>query len=230
MEPDVAKVKQDRIQRTSPWIKMVVAVLVLIAFGVVLVTNRLLTERFTETTRNRAELRLALYSGNMISELQRTSVVPLLLSRDPAISEALSKGDFSRTTARLVQVQADIGVASILLVDNTGRTVGATNRNLLGTNYRAASFFIQAQRSQDTVFSSSVRPGGGYEFTYSQAINGDGRLLGVIVVAVDLMKYERAWAGLQDVVLVTDSEGVVILATEPRWRGSLLDDAISSTG
>ena len=220
--------KPDRIQRASPWIKLVVAGLVFIAIGVVLVTNRFLTERFTETTRNKAELRLALYSGNMISELQRTSVVPLLLSRDPAISESLSKGDFSRTTARLVQVQADIGVASILLVDNTGRTVGATNRNLLGTNYRAASFFMDAQRSMETVFSSSVKPGGAYEFTYSQAIMADGRLLGVIAVSVDLMKFERAWAGLQDVVLVTNSEGTVILSTEPRWRGRLIDEAISS--
>ena len=214
--------------RTSPWLKLAVAALVFLAIGVVLVSNRYLSERFAETTRNRAELRLALYSGNMISELQRTSVVPLLLSRDPAISEALIKADFSRTTQRLIQVQADIGVASIVLLDNTGRTVGATNRNLLGTNYRAMNFFVDAQRSMETVFSSSSRAGGGYEFTYSQAIQVDGQLLGVIVVAVDLMKYERAWAGLQDVVLVTNSEGTVILATEPRWRGQLLEEALTA--
>ena len=219
--------KPDRIQRSSPWIKLAVAALVFVGIGVVLVTNRLLTERFTETTRNRAELRLALYSGNMISELQRTSVVPLLLSRDPAISEALSKGDYSRTSQRLIQVQADIGVASILLLGTDGRTVGATNRNLLGTNYRNQAFFIDAQRSAETVFSSSPRAGGGYEFTYSQVIMSDGKSLGVIVVAVDLMKYERAWAGLQDVVMVANSEDTIILATDPRWRGLNLDDAIT---
>ncbi len=54
-----------------------VALLVLLAIGVVLVTNHWLSDRFTESTRNRAELRLALYSGNMLSELQRTSLVPL---------------------------------------------------------------------------------------------------------------------------------------------------------
>jgi two-component system, NtrC family, C4-dicarboxylate transport sensor histidine kinase DctB len=219
--------KTERISRTSPWLKLVVAALVFVAIGVVLVTNRFLTESFTETTRNRAELRLALYSGNMISELQRTSVVPLLLSRDPAISQALMKGNFAFTSQRLIQVQSDIGVASIILLDSGGRTVGATNRNLLGTNFRAMSFFLDAQRSMETVFSFSKRDGGGYEFTYSQAIKADGQLLGVIVVAVDLMKYERAWSGLQDVALVTNSEGTVILATEPRWRGQQLDEVIS---
>jgi two-component system C4-dicarboxylate transport sensor histidine kinase DctB len=225
--PLTSTTKPERIQRSSPWVKLAVAALVFVAIGVVLVTNRLLTERFTETTRNRAELRLALFSGNMISELQRTSVVPLLLSLDPAISQALSKGDFSRTSQRLIQVQANIGVASILLLDTSGRTVAATNRNLLGSNYRSQSFFLDAQRSSDTVFSSSKRAGGGYEFTYSQVIMAEGKSLGVIVVAVDLMKFERAWAGLQDVVMVANSEDTIILATEPRWRGLKLDDAIA---
>ncbi len=219
--------KSDRISRTSPWLKLTVAALIFLAIGVVLTTNRYLTESFTETTRNRAVLRLALYSGNMISELQRTSVVPLLLSRDSAISQALKKGDFSLTTQRLIQVQADIGVASIRLLDREGRTVGATNRYLLGTNYRAMDFFQNALGALDTVFSSSQRAGGGFDFTYSQSILVDGEVLGVIVVSVDLMKYERAWDGLQDVVLVSNSEGMVVLATEPRWRGQLIDDAIA---
>ena len=223
-----ASPKPDRIQRTSPWIKLTVLVLVLVAAGVVLVTNRWLSDRFTETTRNRAELRLALYAGNMVSELQRTSVVPLLLSRDPEISDALKKNDFSRTTERLIQVQDEIGVASILLLDNGGRTVGATNRNILGTNYSDQAFYIDARRSPDTVFSASSRPGGGFDFTYSQAVMADGKLMGIIVVAVDLMKYERAWAGLQDVVLVTNSEGTVVLATEPHWRGLTLEQALAA--
>lgn len=214
--------RSDRAPRTSPWLKIAVALLILVAVGVVLITNRLLTDRFTETTRTRADLRVALYSGNMISELQRTSVVPLLLSRDPAISEALRKGDFSRTTQRLIQIQADIGVASILLLNVDGRVVGATNRYLLGSKYGDRSFFTEPKLRTDTVFSSTERPGGGFEFTYSQAIRFDGQVLGVIVVAVDLMKYERAWAGLQDVVLVTDASGTVILATEPRWRGKTI--------
>lgn len=220
--------RPERNPRGALWIKVVVALLIVVAVTVVVITNRWLTERFTETTRNKAELRLALYGGNVVSELQRTSVVPLLLSRDPAISEALIKGDFSRTTQRLVQVQADIGVASILLLDNTGRTVGATNRNLLGTNYRSAEFYVAAARSMDTVFSATQREGGGFQFTYSQEVFAEGKPMGVIVVAVDLMKFERAWAALQDVVLVTDSQGRVILSTEPRWRGQPLEEAIAT--
>ncbi|WGV16444.1 sensor histidine kinase [Fuscovulum ytuae] len=207
--------------------KLVIALLVLVAIGVVLVTNRWLSERFTETTRNRAELRLALYSGNMVSELQRTSVVPLLLAGDPALIEALRNRSFADTSQKLIRVQSEIGVASILLIDADARTVGATNRNLLGTNHRGSPYFIEAQRNKDTVFTAQAREGGGFDFTYSRSVLVDGRFAGVIVVAVDLMKYERAWAGLQDAVMVTDSEGTVILATEPRWRGLPMAEALA---
>jgi two-component system C4-dicarboxylate transport sensor histidine kinase DctB len=214
--------------RISWRLKLVAGLFVLLAVGIVLVTNRWLSERFTETTRNRAELRLALYSGNMVSELQRTSVVPLLLSGDPALVDALATGNFASTSQKLIAVQSEIGVASILLIDRDGRTVGATNRSLIGTNHRNTAYFVEAQRTKDTVFTAQAREGGGFDFTYSRALPVDGRPGGVIVVAVDLMKYERAWAGLQDAVLVTDSAGTVILATEPRWRGLPLEEAMAA--
>lgn len=216
---------------TVSWrMRLAVVLLLLIAAGTVLTTNRWLSERFTETTRNRAELRIALYSGNIMSEMQRTSVVPLLLAADPAIRDALLRGAFPDTTLRLMQVQEEIGVAAIMLLDRDGRTVGATNRNLLGSIHRDRSYFFEAQRSNETIFATEPREGGGFDFSYSRAIMSEGRLLGVIVVGVDLMKHERAWAGLQDDVVVSDSEGTVLLATQPAWRGKPVDQALTSAG
>ena len=160
----------DTPQLSNWWLRLAAGLLILLAVAVVLVTNRWLSERFTETTRNRAELRLALYSGNMLSELQRTSVVPLLLVDDPAIRDALLKGSFTDTTLRLIKVQQEIGVASILLLDIDGRAVGATDRNLLGSNHSSATYFVDAQRSKDTVFSATPRDGGGYDFTSSRVL------------------------------------------------------------
>lgn len=76
-------------------VKIAVVAIIVVAVAVVLVTNRWMSERFTESTRSRAELRLALYSGNMLTELQRTSVVPLLLARDPSLI-----GRSARATSR----------------------------------------------------------------------------------------------------------------------------------
>lgn len=208
-------------------VRLAIVGLILFAIGVVLFTNQWLTQRFTETTRSRAELRLALYSGNILTELQRNSVVPLLLARDPELIGALTSGSFAFTSQRLISFQSEIGAASILLLDSGGRVVAATTRQRIGTNYSGEPFFVEAQRAGETVFSAAERAEGGFGFSYSRALVSENRTVGVIVVEVDLAKYERAWAGLQDAVVVTDSQGMVMLATEPRWRGLPLEDAIA---
>ncbi|MFN6925348.1 MAG: ATP-binding protein [Tabrizicola sp.] len=207
--------------------KLAVGFLIVLAVVIVLVSNRLLTDRYTDDTRSRAEVRLALYTGNLMAELQRTSVVPLLLSRDPELVRALRDGNFSATSAKLIALQTQIGVASIRLLDKDGRVVGATNRNILGTNNRNETYFVEAQRTKETIFTAVKRESGGFDFVYSRAIMDESRAIGVIVVSVDLMKYERAWSGLQDAVLVTDSEGIVILATEALWRGQPVNEALA---
>ena len=215
-------------QSPNPWwLRSVIGLIFLTALASIWTTNTWLTERFSENTRVRSELRLALYTGNLLSELQRTAVVPLLLARDPALIGALQSNDFSTTSARLMAAQKEIGAASIRLLDASGRTVGATDRYQLGTNNVQAPYYVEALRSRDTVFSVSNQGSGAYEFTYSRAIVADGKTLGVIVVGADLTRLERSWAGISDAVAVTDSAGDIILATEPRWRGLTMPEALA---
>lgn len=209
------------------WLRLAVALIFLLAIASIWTTNAWLTTRFSENTRVRSELRLALYTGNLLSELQRTAVVPLLLARDPALIGSLNSNDFSTTSARLMAAQKEIGAASIRLLDASGRTVGATDRYQLGTNNVLSPFYVEALRSRETVFTVANQGSGGYEFTYSRAVVSDGKTLGVIVVGADLSRLERSWAGISDAVAVTDSEGNIILATEPRWRGLTMPEALA---
>ncbi|WP_420849819.1 sensor histidine kinase [Paracoccus siganidrum] len=220
--------RSDEPQRANPWwLRSALALFFLTAAAAIWTTNAWLTERFSENTRVRAELRLALYTGNLISELQRTAVVPLLLARDPALIGSLNNNEFSTTSARLIAAQKEIGAASIRLLDASGRTVGSTDRYQIGTNQVTAPYYVEALRSRDTVFTVYNHGSGAYEFTYSRAVISDGRTLGVIVVGTDLTRLERSWSGISDAVAVTDSEGQIILATEPRWRGLTLPEALS---
>ncbi|MDT8328549.1 MAG: ATP-binding protein [Roseovarius sp.] len=213
--------------RTISWrARLVLLALVVLAVSVVVVTNRLLTDRFTENTRNRAELRLVLYSGNLLSELRQNAIVPQLLARDPALIRALSTGDYAQSTQRLISFLSEIGAASLTLLDKDGRMVAATERSSLGKSLKQEPYFVDALRSRDTVFKVMRQETGQYNFYYSRRIDTQNEVLGVILVEVDLRKYERAWAGISDAVMVTDSEGQIILATEPRWRGVTEADAL----
>lgn len=187
--------------------------------AVIYFTNQLLTERFTETTRNRAEVRATLYIGNLMSELQRNSIVPQLLARDPELIKALEQQEYPLSTQRLMSFVDEIGAASLMLLDKDGRAVAATDRSRLGENHRAEAYFVNAMRTNGTVFTATQQDSGGTSFTYSRRLDSDGSSVGVIAVEVDLQKLERSWAGISDAVFVTDSKGKIILSTEPRWRG-----------
>jgi two-component system C4-dicarboxylate transport sensor histidine kinase DctB len=208
--------------------RLALVVFVLVAVGVVWVTNLLMTERFTETTRNRAEVRLALYSGNIMAEVQRAHLVPAFLSRDPGLLAALGSREFSLTSQLLIRQRDEIGAASLMLLDAQGQVVAATNRDRLGSQHRSEPYFVEALRSSETVFSAFPRDTGAYQFFYSRRVSGPGEALGVIVVEVDLRKFEQSWAGIADAVLVTNGEGTILLATEPRWRGRTEAEALAT--
>ncbi len=218
------------VRSVMPWRARLALVLFLVlAVAAIWVTNQFLTERFTASTKNRAEVRQALYAGNLQSELQRNSVVPLLLARDPALIRALNSDDFSQSTQHLFELKKEIGAASIMLLDESGRTVAATLRNLIGSTRRSEHYFLSALRSNNTVFNTFRRENGAVEFNYSRRIKAGGDLIGVIVVEVDLRSFEQSWSSISDAVLVTDSEGVIILSTEPKWRGQTEEVALEAT-
>tara|TARA_R110002110_G_scaffold7645_7_gene38867 strand:+ start:1502 stop:3292 length:1791 start_codon:yes stop_codon:yes gene_type:complete len=213
------------------WGKAVVGLLLVIAAAVVWVLDDWLSASFTETTRNRAELRLVLYAGNIEAELQRTQVVPILLARDPLLRDALENGNYTSVTQLLIGLQDDVGAASIELLDISGRVVGATDRVRLGMMRSSDTLFVDARRANDTIFAVQARDSGGFGFFYARTIRaGPQNILGVVIVEVDLARLERAWSGFADAVVLLDSEGRIILSTEPRWRGRSEAEALSLHG
>ena len=203
-------------------------VLVVFAGLTVWWTNVYLTERFTETTQSRAEVRLALYSGNILSELQRNQIVPQLLARDPTLIGALNSGDFSQSSQRLIEYRDEIGAEGLLLLDADGRAVAATDRALIGSIHRTEPYFVDALRSNDTVFTTNLLDSGGRIFAYSRKIESQNAQIGAIMVEVDLKKFESSWAGFTDAVFVADTEGIIILSTEARWRGVTEEEALEA--
>ena len=199
----------------------------MLAVGTVYITNQLLTARFTQSTLQRAQLRLALYSGNMVSELQRNSIVPRLLASDAELIGALNSNDYQRTSQRLLSFVDEIGAAAILLLDSDGLVVAATDRNRLGETQRNLPHFREAARASQTVFTTHKHDTDVYDFAYSRKILSNNKPLGVIVVEVDLRKFQSAWAGISDAVIVAAAGGQILLATENSWVGLPEQEALA---
>ena len=210
---------RNRKLKSRWYLRLSILMICVLALVMIYVSNQFLTQRFTETIRTRSEMRLSLYATNLMNELQRNSVVPQLLALDPELIGALENNDYSLSTARLLSFVDEIGAASLMLLDRDGYVVAATNRSRLGETHRAAPYFVAAQRSNQTVYATSPEEDGSYGLFYARRIEIGGQMLGVITVEVDTNRLERGWAGVSDAVIVIDSEGTIIMATEPQWRG-----------
>ena len=208
-----------RARRPSWQVRLVVLALLAFAAATLWLTNRVLTDRFTLSMRNQAELRLALYGSNVISELQRASIVPQILAQDPEVIWALRASDFSDITARFSGFVEEIGAVSLILADLQGRVVASTHGEVIGLSHQAQSYFTAAMSSPQTGFTLVQAPSGQTRFFYARRILSYDQPIGVIAVEVDLQKFEQAWRGISDTVLVADAQGQILLATEPRWRG-----------
>ena len=211
----------------SWWVRFALLAIFMLAVGTVYITNQLLTARFTQSTLQRAQLRLALYSGNMVSELQRNSIVPRLLASDAELIGALNSNDYQRTSQRLLSFVDEIGAAAILLLDSDGLVVAATDRNRLGETQRNLPHFREAARASQTVFTTHKHDTDVYDFAYSRKILSNNKPLGVIVVEVDLRKFQSAWAGISDAVIVAAAGGQILLATENSWVGLPEQEALA---
>jgi len=228
MSGEITTTETDRNLPRNPWrLRFSILLLVGIAIAVVWSTNSLLTERYTQSTRNRAEVRLTLYSGNLLSELKRSSIVPQLLARDPALIGALTSNDHAQSSQRLISYIDEIGADSLLLLDSSGRAVAASDRSKIGSNHRSDPYYVNAIRSSESIFTVSTDESGKVHFSYSRKMDYAGSSIGVIVVMVDLNQFELSWAGTSDAVFVSDSEGNIVLSTEPSWRGLTENDALN---
>ncbi|MDC1497807.1 ATP-binding protein [Amylibacter sp.] len=209
-------------------VRLGVFLLIISVVIIILLSNLYLTQNYSQVKRSEAERELSLYSGRLISELQRVSVVPLLLSRDTGIISDINTKDFQLTSQRLITFSDEIRVKSITLLERYGRIVASSDRSDLGQNLRGQDFFFNAIRKSGTVFTISDNEKGRRSFFYSRKLESQGKILGVIVVEVGLDNLFTTWSANDATIMVTNSKGIVLLSTDQGFLNQSLETALLS--
>lgn len=181
-----------------------------------------LTNTFADNLKTRAELRSAFISGAIDTVLQSHRVIPAILARDRELIAALETESYATTSQRLIALQDEVGTGDIFLLDAAGRLVAGSNRHEIASAHAEATYFLAARRETGTVFSILGIEEEDIGFYFSRRVAANGETIGVIVVRIELQNVEANWLGSQDRVIVTNSQDVVLLASEPTWRYRLL--------
>jgi two-component system C4-dicarboxylate transport sensor histidine kinase DctB len=205
--------------------------LVIVLIGVFLIgalamlgLDRTMRVRALEETRTAATSDAAILAAGLESELNKFTLVPRVLAVDPEVAGLLS-GDSSQRSVlnrRLAALAQQTNAAAIYLMDANGLTLAASNwdrpDSFIGSNYGFRSYFADAldngTASEFALGTVSRRPG----LYLAERVGTPARLLGVVAVKVEFDSLEGKWRDAKTGVFVTNSDGIVVLSSNPTWR------------
>lgn len=148
------------------------------------------------------------------------------------IHTALSNGDPASLAAAnqlLDHFQTTLGVDVCYLMNQDGLTIASSNRNapdsFVGHNFAFRPYFSQAmayELGSYLALGTTSRKRGAY---YSYPVPGSNPLvpLGVVVIKASIEQIEKQLGlGPEDIILVTNPQGVVFISNREDWRYHLL--------
>ena len=171
----------------------------------------------------RAEGRLSLYRSTVVAELNRFSHLTFVLSQDPFVIATAAGGATGPLDARLADFAGQAGLDAIYLMDPDGLTISASNAgqsgSFVGQNYSFRPYFTDAMAGRQGRFYGIGATTGlpGY-FIADPVLSDTGEVLGVIAIKLDLSVLEQSWREGGEQVLLTNADGVVLLASDPAWQ------------
>jgi two-component system C4-dicarboxylate transport sensor histidine kinase DctB len=169
---------------------------------------------------------LDLYVANLLGTLHRYEVLPQILGDLPALRATLAAPDQSVTQNNANQLLKDIcaqtGAEVMYLMDPSGKTLAASNwdkkDSFVGRNFSFRPYFIEAMAGRLGRFFGLGTTSGKRGYFFAAAVRDGEKIIGVLVIKVDLDHTESLWGKTPEQLLVTDHNGVVILTSRPEWR------------
>lgn len=174
------------------------------------------------------------------AQLSRYSQLPEVLSNDPRLLAPLITDNTSaspiaqqyQTTSRLLQTWANsINADTIYLINQDGNTIAASNwqsdKSFVAQNYSYRPYFKEAMAGnlgQYFALGISSQKRGYY---FSAPVHKQEKIIGVLVIKVDLSLIEDIWQYDQIEYAIADQQGVIFYSSEDNWLYhslTILDD------
>ncbi|MCI9867031.1 sensor histidine kinase [Rhizobium skierniewicense] len=196
-----------------------------IAFGVFVAADKLGRVQATKTLLATASTDGELKSALLNVALERPRVLPLVLSKDRDLIDALqNRGPLLEQLNRKLEGLIEGTQASVIYVaDMDGVTIASSNwqtpESFVGSNYAFRDYFKRAMETglaeHYALGNVSRRPG----LYISRRVDGpDGSPLGVVIAKVEFNRLEADWNIGGRPVYIVDSNGVVLMTSIPEWR------------
>lgn len=184
--------------------------------------ERYYSEQLAEQNRQTLDL----YVANLLGTLRRYEELPQILGGLPVLRQALQQpGDpllQKIANEALADIRRRTGADVIYLLQPDGTTQVASNwaqaDSFVHRNFAFRPYYREAMQGRLARFfglgTTSIKRG----YYFASAVKEGSRIIGVLVVKVDLEHIERLWGNSPEQLLVIDNYGAVILSSREDWR------------
>nr|WP_295083243.1 ATP-binding protein [uncultured Roseateles sp.] len=185
--------------------------------------------------------RLELYAASLEAQLARYDYLPSLIAIDQDLMAALAQpGDATarqRASRKLARINVRAGLGLIFICDAQGRVIAssddyASSHAIAPKQEPPAETLMRRLGKQlgagSGQFFAANEANASTDYLLSQNLQRDGRVVGQVVVMLNLAPLEATWVdqGMRsqgEKLLVVDSNDVVIMSSVPAWKYRLLN-------
>ena len=180
---------------------------------------------------------LDIFATHLQSQLQRFDAIPKLLLDQKLVVASLQDSDNAQlqeqTNHYLKHVNNTIGASDTYLIDLNGTTIAANNwrdkQTFIGKNFAFRPYFQQALRGQQGRYFALSTTSGQRGYYFSSPVITADKIIGVVVVKMDLSEIEKEWTGKQAHFVVTDADNVIFISNTQSWLLHSLTPLTSAT-
>ncbi|OAI88264.1 sensor histidine kinase [Pseudomonas putida] len=188
--------------------------------------NRLAEHYYQDELASQNRQTLDLYVANLLGTLRRFEALPQILGDLPTLRAVLAdplRLEFqTNANRRLKEISTQTGAEVIYLMDAKGNTLVASNwdkkDSFIGRNFSFRPYFSDATAGRLGRFFGQGTTSAKRGYFFGAPVWDNGQVIGVLVVKVDLDHTETLWGKSPEQLLLTDSNGVVVLTSRPEWR------------
>ncbi|MDD1012362.1 sensor histidine kinase [Pseudomonas rubra] len=169
---------------------------------------------------------LDLYVANLLGTLHRYETLPQILGDLPALravlADPLRLETLTNANRLLKDIATQTGAEVMYLMDANGNTLAASNwdkrDSFVGRNFAFRPYFSEAIAGHLGRFFGQGTTSAKRGYFFAAAVRDRDKVIGALVVKVDLDHTETLWGKTPEQLLLTDHNGVVILTSRPDWR------------
>ena len=216
------KLKQNdkvAISSLKLWSLAIVLLVLISSFGFYLF------QLFSVTSNNQRAAKI--FEQSLAASINQFEYLPDFLGQDSFVLALLHDSNINheRLSDKLSYIVERSGADDIFILNPEGTVVASSNyqneigRNFYGKNYGFRPYFKRAklQRKRQFYYAKGATSGIPGFFISSPVVEND-QVLGVVVVKLELSEWEKTWRESKGLVVVADSNGVIILSSEPAWK------------